>query len=189
MARTGRPVRPDLEDVFDLSKAKSPLSGMRPGQKIASVALLLLALIALIAFAAGRGGGSGSGEAPSAGFTRASYGASGADSTPTTSGPSSARASRTSQAGGVVSVDDLPAQARETIALIDAGGPYPYSRDGIVFGNFEHQLPAQARGWYHEYTVKTPGASSRGTRRIIVGKDGAMYYTDDHYRTFRKVDR
>jgi ribonuclease T1 len=83
----------------------------------------------------------------------------------------------------------LPAQGQQTLNLIDAGGPYPYARDGIVFGNYEGLLPKQKRGYYHEYTVPTPGRSDRGARRIVTGQDGEIYYSDDHYRTFKAVLR
>ncbi|MFI0811525.1 ribonuclease domain-containing protein [Streptomyces echinatus] len=83
----------------------------------------------------------------------------------------------------------LPAEARRTLALVDRGGPYPYSRDGIVFGNFEGRLPKHRRGYYHEYTVRTPGSRDRGARRIVTGQGGEIYYTDDHYETFRAVLR
>lgn len=86
-----------------------------------------------------------------------------------------------------ISVAELPAEARQTIALIRAGGPFPFSRDGITFGNFEKRLPIEPRGYYREYTVKTPWRNDRGPRRIISGKRGEFYYTEDHYRTFRKV--
>lgn len=82
---------------------------------------------------------------------------------------------------------NLPAQARETIALIRQGGPFPYERDGVVFGNFEKRLPPQPRGYYREYTVRTPGVKSRGARRIVAGRDGELYYTDDHYHSFKRV--
>ena len=81
----------------------------------------------------------------------------------------------------------LPREAIETIALIKQGGPYPYDRDGVVFGNREKLLPARARGWYREYTVRTPGERTRGARRIVAGRDGTLYYTDDHYRSFRRI--
>ena len=81
----------------------------------------------------------------------------------------------------------LPKEVIETVALIKKGGPFPYHRDGVVFGNREKLLPARARGWYREYTVKTPGAKDRGARRIVAGQDGTLYYTDDHYRGFRRV--
>ncbi|MDL4819622.1 ribonuclease domain-containing protein [Actinomadura opuntiae] len=85
----------------------------------------------------------------------------------------------------------LPSQADDTIALIDEGGPFPYPQDGIVFQNREGQLPKEPRGYYHEYTVTTPGSSTRGARRIItsdhLGHDG-MYWTPDHYGTFYDID-
>jgi ribonuclease T1 len=85
----------------------------------------------------------------------------------------------------------LPKEARQTVALIRSGGPYPYQRDGIVFGNRERLLPPQPRGYYHEYTVTTPGAGTRGARRIICGGDtrtlAECYYSDDHYQSFRRI--
>ena len=81
----------------------------------------------------------------------------------------------------------LPKEAIETIALIRKGGPFPHARDGIAFGNREKILPPRERGWYREYTVKTPGGRTRGARRIVAGRDGTLYYTDDHYRSFRRV--
>ncbi|GLW68056.1 hypothetical protein Kpho02_03550 [Kitasatospora phosalacinea] len=83
----------------------------------------------------------------------------------------------------------LPSQGRDTIRLIDAGGPFPYSQDGVVFQNREGVLPAQASGYYHEYTVITPGSSTRGARRIVTGKVyHEDYYTSDHYATFYRVN-
>ncbi|MEV0288128.1 ribonuclease domain-containing protein [Kribbella sp. NPDC050820] len=87
----------------------------------------------------------------------------------------------------VVAMADLPDEARDTLKLIDQGGPFTYSRDGVVFGNFEKLLPQQDRGYYREYTVKTPGENDRGARRIVTGKGGERYYTDDHYKSFRRV--
>jgi hypothetical protein len=103
------------------------------------------------------------------------------------------RASRQGTDGlGTVAVGDLPAEARQTLALIREGGPYPYEKDGTVFGNYERKLPRQRRGYYTEYTVKTPRVRSRGARRIIAGgRDGRpteFYYTDDHYQTFRRIE-
>jgi len=82
---------------------------------------------------------------------------------------------------------ELPPQARETIALIRKGGPNPHERDGIVFGNFEKMLPLKERGYYREYTVRTPGSKDRGARRIVAGRGGELYYTDDHYSSFRRI--
>ncbi|MFD3698652.1 ribonuclease domain-containing protein [Streptomyces sp. NPDC058646] len=88
-----------------------------------------------------------------------------------------------------VRAEELPRQAREVLALIDRGGPYPYRQDGTVFGNFEKVLPRQKRGYYHEYTVRTPGERDRGARRIVTGQGGEFFYTDDHYETFKAVLR
>lgn len=88
-----------------------------------------------------------------------------------------------------VKLSQLPAEARRTVALIDQGGPFPYAKDGVVFGNYEKLLPQQKRGYYHEYTVRTPGSRDRGARRIVTGQDGEIYYTDDHYKSFRTVLR
>lgn len=107
---------------------------------------------------------------------------------------------------------DLPREAQETLQLIKRGGPFPYARDGSVFGNRERLLPARARGYYREYTVRTPGARDRGARRIVAGgcgtsarpdrqrasreagpyyvapcTGGEYYYTDDHYASFRLI--
>jgi len=79
-------------------------------------------------------------------------------------------------------------QVLQTLALIERGGPFPYPRDGVIFGNFERRLPQHPRGWYHEYTVPTPGAHNRGARRVIRGKNGETYYTRDHYRSFTRLD-
>jgi len=86
-----------------------------------------------------------------------------------------------------VSIAELPPEARETIVLIRKRGPFPYAKDGAVFGNREGVLPKEKRGYYREYTVKTPGERTRGARRIVVGKGGELYYTDDHYNHFRRI--
>lgn len=92
---------------------------------------------------------------------------------------------------GIVYQAGLPSEARHTLALIKQGGPFPYAKDGAVFGNFERRLPFRPRGYYREYTVKTPGSRDRGPRRIIAGGDpatpGEFYYTEDHYRTFLRI--
>ena len=105
--------------------------------------------------------------------------------TPTTSAPAP------SWAGHLATVREsrLPTEARHTLALIDQGGPFPYARDGVVFGNVERLLPRHPRGYYHEYTVKTPGSRDRGARRIVTGQGEEFYYTDDHYDSFRAVLR
>lgn len=96
---------------------------------------------------------------------------------------------------GIIHYADLPPEARQTLRLIDNGGPYPYKRDGITFGNYEGKLPQRPRGFYREFTVPTPTLRSRGARRIITGRsnhiDGRQterYYTEDHYRTFLRIE-
>jgi ribonuclease T1 len=90
----------------------------------------------------------------------------------------------------VVDLDRLPDAARRTVALIDRGGPFPYAKDGVTFGNRERLLPVQRSGYYREYTVPTPGSADRGARRIIAG-DGArqLFYSDDHYASFARIRR
>ena len=84
---------------------------------------------------------------------------------------------------------DLPPEAGETLDLIEAGGPFPYDRDGVVFENRERILPAEQRGYYREYTVPTPGEDDRGARRIVTGDEGQYYWTEDHYASFERIDR
>ena len=83
----------------------------------------------------------------------------------------------------------LPVEARQTIALIQRGGPFPHRQDGSTFGNREQQLPQRPRGYYREYTVDTPGLGDRGPRRIVAGRGGELYYTPDHYVTFQWIVR
>ena len=116
---------------------------------------------------------------------------------------SQARSHHSHAAVASISVAELPAEARGTLQLIKRGGPFPYPRDGVVFGNYEHALPLQPCGYYHEYTVKTPGVHDRGARRIVCGIVPARgrpmgspllrsdpfalpecYYSNDHYRSF-----
>jgi len=135
----------------------------------AAAAVLVVLLATLLGFAAGRG------SPPDATATAPTKSASGAQ-TPVSG-------LRT------VAMAELPQQARDTLALIDKGGPFPYDRDGIVFGNNERILPQRQRGYYREYTVPTPGSRDRGARRLVVGGGGDVYYTDDHYASFRQVTR
>jgi ribonuclease T1 len=90
-----------------------------------------------------------------------------------------------------VDVAALPREAQHTLVLIKRGGPYPYPKDGVIFGNYETLLPKRKRGYYREFTVKTTGEHGRGARRIIAGGDPAApteyYYTDDHYASFRRI--
>lgn len=86
-----------------------------------------------------------------------------------------------------IALASLPPEAVTTLKLIKQGGPFPYKRDGVVFGNYEKRLPKKQRGYYHEYTVKTPGARNRGARRIVCGLPAECYYTADHYETFQLI--
>jgi ribonuclease T1 len=88
---------------------------------------------------------------------------------------------------GVVTLDELPEEAEETVELIEDGGPFPYERDGVTFGNYEGVLPDNSRGFYREYTVETPGLSHRGARRIVVGGGKYFYWTEDHYESFERI--
>lgn len=89
----------------------------------------------------------------------------------------------------VIHARDLPVEAQRALVLIKQGGPFPYAKDGVVFGNYEGILPKQKRGYYHEFTVKTPRSRNRGARRIIAGAaaSGEYYYTDNHYVTFMRI--
>jgi ribonuclease T1 len=91
-------------------------------------------------------------------------------------------------ATGTICHARLPSQADDTLALIARGGPFPYPQDGEVFQNREGALPSEPNGSYHEYTVETPGSSTRGARRIITARSGADYYTSDHYATFNAIN-
>ena len=106
--------------------------------------------------------------------------------------PSAAQAKDPAGLGADVSLSSLPAQAQKTDQLIHSGGPFPFSRDGVVFGNYEKRLERKPRGYYHEYTVPTPGAHNRGARRIICGgnpptEPDACFYTEDHYNSFHRI--
>lgn len=143
-----------------------------PSRAVVSALIVLVAL--LVAWIASTlDGGSGPGRQPPA------------------DGRGAGLAVRGVPAVGEIALAELPRQARDTLALIQAGGPYPYEKDGTVFGNREGVLPRRARGYYTEYTVRTPGARNRGARRIIAGGDGGrpveFFYTDDHYASFRRI--
>lgn len=90
-----------------------------------------------------------------------------------------------------VAVGELPREARDVLDRIRTGGSFRFERDGVVFGNREHSLPSRKRGYYHEYTVATPGVRTRGARRVVCGgprtAPDMCYYSDDHYATFRRI--
>ncbi len=111
------------------------------------------------------------------------------DVTGTDPAPTSARVPGASSGLPVEELSDLPAQARETWELIERGGPFPYPRnDGVTFQNREKRLPEQARDYYREYTVPTPGSDDRGARRLVTGSADEVFYTGDHYASFVVVD-
>ena len=95
------------------------------------------------------------------------------------------------QMSAITTVQQLPLAARYTLQLIKQGGPFPYAKDGVVFGNYEGHLPRRKRNYYHEYTVQIVGARGRGAQRIVVGGDphisGEYYYTKDHYASFLRI--
>ncbi|MFE6845442.1 ribonuclease domain-containing protein [Streptomyces sp. NPDC057686] len=105
------------------------------------------------------------------------------------SAPVSVAAAASAASVGSICYSALPSQAHDTLDLIDEGGPFPYSQDGVVFQNRERLLPIHGSGYYHEYTVVTPGSPTRGARRIITGQQWEEdYYTSDHYATFRRIN-
>ncbi len=126
------------------------------------------------------------------GLTLAMVGLVGTASVFGLAGADDAAARDLSSVESTVSLASLPAPVQQTERLIRSGGPFPYSKDGSVFGNRERRLPSQARGHYREYTVRTPGAHDRGARRIVCGgrepqRPEACFYTDDHYASFRRL--
>jgi ribonuclease T1 len=102
--------------------------------------------------------------------------------------PAATQATAAPLATGTICHSALPSQADDTLRLIGQGGPFPYSQDGQVFQNREGVLPGEPNGYYHEYTVKTPGSSTRGARRIVTARSGTDYYTSDHYVTFNAIN-
>lgn len=102
-----------------------------------------------------------------------------------------ARESVSPSGGATIALNGLPAQGLETYQRIHQGGPFPFEKDGVVFGNRERLLPGQKRGYYREYTVRTPGLRSRGARRMVCGGPStapeACYYSADHYASFRRI--
>ncbi|KNB52505.1 guanine-specific ribonuclease N1 and T1 [Streptomyces caatingaensis] len=153
--------------------------GRRPaGRALRSLTVLLAALPLFLLPACSSGGHGKTGKTST---TAPAQSGRTSGSGPAGSTPSWAKGMRT------VTPDRLPPEARRTLELIDKGGPFPYPKDGTVFGNYENRLPKQPRGYYHEYTVPTPEARNRGARRIVTGSHSERYYTGDHYKTFEAV--
>ncbi|MFC9390637.1 ribonuclease domain-containing protein [Streptomyces venezuelae] len=149
---------------------------------------VLLALV-LCVLAAGCSSASGGAEPGASGRTTAATATADATGAATATATATADAAAPTGTSGLPTVRaaDLPPEARRTLALIEQGGPFPYAKDGSVFSNFERVLPREKRGYYREYTVRTPGERDRGARRIVTGRGGEIYWTDDHYETFREV--
>ena len=148
----------------------------RSSSKLLAFAALVIAVVALVAAMVGGGPLTAPRETSSLQSTTAEPGS--ASTPPSVANPS---------ALPTINASQLPREAQQTLALIAKGGPYPYDRDGVNFGNFEGLLPKKSSGFYKEYTVPTPGEPDRGARRIIVGKDTAKYYTADHYDSFKFI--
>ncbi|MDR6639639.1 ribonuclease domain-containing protein [Paenarthrobacter nitroguajacolicus] len=152
----------------------------RSRSKLVAFAGLVIAVVVLVVAMVGGGALTAPSTAPPA-----------PSSAQTTTEPGSVSTTRAAVANPstlpTINASQLPKEARQTLALIAKGGPYPYDRDGVNFGNFEGLLPKKPGGFYQEYTVETPGESDRGARRIIVGKDTAKYYTADHYVSFKFI--
>lgn len=170
---------------------------MKGGRK-GWLGVLVVGVAVLIWLLVNSGVGSGSGQGnsgptseQSGGGTRTTAGT--ASKAPKGSGTDKGKRGTDPQTGlPWIDEGDLPAQGRQTLELIDRGGPYPYDKDGSTFGNFEGVLPKQGRGFYAEYTVKTPGERDRGARRIVTGGKGSQlqyFWTDDHYETFSRIRR
>ena len=165
---------------------------VRPSLRAAVVALVVGVVLALTGCGSSTSGGSASSSTRPSSTTRL---AATTSTRPTSStrpaATTSTRASSTTQRGttglATVTTSALPPEARATLALIDRGGPFRHSQDGQVFQNREGVLPRKSSGYYHEYTVETPGSADRGARRIVTGSGGEQFYTDDHYVSFREI--
>lgn len=161
-------------------------SSRAPRNAAAAVVVVVLLLVAVLVglLQSGR---------PDAGAPATTVSASSPRATTTrpSTGPTRSTGAQDPRSGlRVVALAELPREARATVALIDAGGPFPYAKDGVTFGNNERLLPAHPRGWYREYTVRTPGEQDRGARRIVTGDDDRLvFYTADHYGSFVQVSR
>ncbi|MER7754226.1 ribonuclease [Kitasatospora sp. NPDC097643] len=168
-----------------MTRRKSPLV-------VAVLILTVVALLAGVGYLLTNNKGSSKPKAAATATTGATATATGAAPK-----PSAPRSTPPAPAGTWVPADPaladvcrtkLPSQAQDTLGLIAKGGPYPYNRDGIVFENRESRLPKKADGYYHEFTVVTPGSNDRGTRRVVTGTAGEQYWSPDHYTTFQEID-
>lgn len=194
-----------------ISRVPPPQDGSKPKTSSAVAIILVLAVVLGIWLINGRDPGTGTGvgtdgfseSAPSVPPAEPAVDDSGSPTSDPTSGvptqePSQEPSQQPSREPVEVAVDpdsglryvdlgDLPPEAADTVDLIDAGGPFPYDKDGSTFGNFEGILPDRERGYYQEFTVETPGSDDRGARRIVEGADGELYWTEDHYDSFERI--
>ncbi|MFM0669491.1 ribonuclease [Paraburkholderia sediminicola] len=110
---------------------------------------------------------------------------------PAASDTPAASGAQARSAPAAVTKAQLPGEAAETLRLIKAGGPFPFAEDGVLFRNSAALLPQHPRGYYHAYTVRTPGSADRGQRRIVCGgprkQTGDCYYTDNYYASFKRI--
>jgi ribonuclease T1 len=169
---------------------------------VVSALVLVLVLVVVLVALVGPGGSdgqAGTDVVPTASGTSTSSTTARPGSRPVPASPTRRSSSAATPDAGVrdpetglrvVALARLPREAQTTVALIDRGGPFPYSQDGVTFGNRERLLPAHPSGWYREYTVRTPGEGDRGPRRIVTGDDDRLiFYTGDHYASFVRVTR
>jgi ribonuclease T1 len=156
--------------------------------RVLRVLAVMLAVLATAALAAGCGRSGGAAASPAVATSPAAAGTSTA-AVPDGEPPDAAALAPATATTDLptMTVAQLPDEGVDTLRLIAADGPFPYSKDGSTFQNRERRLPTQRSGFYEEYTVLTPGSDDRGARRIVTGADGARFYTDDHYGSFREV--
>ena len=178
-----------------MSQDPRPGSGAEPGRSargprnaVVAVALLVLVLVVVLASLLGGGQTAGAPDPGTAGTAAAAPSPIPRTSAARAPSPGATRDPETGLR--VVSLASLPREARQTVALVDRGGPFPYAQDGATFANREGRLPSHPRGWYREYTVVTPGEDDRGPRRVVTGDDDRLvFYTADHYGSFVRVSR
>ena len=163
---------------------------MSPSRK-RTLAGLLVAVLAAVVTWYFQGDGGGSSNEPTSPSTSVATEAASDEPTDDASSPIDSSGDVDAESGlPWIQESELPPEGQHTLELIDAGGPYPYpGKDDTTFTNVEGLLPAQGEGYYREYTVETPGSPDRGARRIVAGSGGEFYYTDDHYRSFRRIAR
>jgi ribonuclease T1 len=161
---------------------------LSPTKALAAVVLLALVATFLVGCAGPASAPSGS-DQPQTVIDQAELGGSTAEPRATATRQDTPTPQPSRSGLPTIRYQDLPQQAQDTIQLIEQDGPFPFERDGITFQNREGLLPNEARGYYREYTVITPGSRDRGARRIVAGAEGELYYTDDHYDSFREVIR